>query len=215
MDWPTIAQVGTAAGTLVLAIATYASVRESRRSSRIAEETLALNLRPVLVTSRVDDPPLEVMFGDGRYLKVQGTTAAVEVELGNVWLGIALRNAGAGLAVINGWRITHREQRVSASRDEMQQPSLDQFRPHTRDLYVPAGDIGFWQGAIREPYDGDREETIAVIEEGEDVLIVDLLYGDHRGGQQAISRFSLRPQEDGRWLSQVVRHWEVDATELK
>jgi len=39
-DWATIASVGTAAGTLVLAGATYSAVRSSNRSARIAERSL-------------------------------------------------------------------------------------------------------------------------------------------------------------------------------
>lgn len=39
---------------------------------------------------------------------------------------------------------------------------------------------------------------------------VDLLYGDHEGGQRMISRFALTPMDDGGWLAQVARHWNVD-----
>ena len=30
-------------------------------------------------------------------------------------------------------------------------PPLDEFRRLARDLYIPSGDVGFWQGAFREP----------------------------------------------------------------
>src|SRR3954453_16583752 len=36
-DWPTIASLATAGGTLVLAVATFSSVAAGRRSTRIAE----------------------------------------------------------------------------------------------------------------------------------------------------------------------------------
>ena len=48
-DWSTIASVGTAAGTLVLAIATYASVRSAKRSAKASERALLAAIRPVLV----------------------------------------------------------------------------------------------------------------------------------------------------------------------
>jgi hypothetical protein len=41
-------------------------------------------------------------------------------------------------------------------------------------------------------------------------LTVDLLYGDHEGGQRAVSRFGLSPPEDGSWLPGVSRHWRLD-----
>jgi predicted cupin superfamily sugar epimerase len=39
---------------------------------------------------------------------------------------------------------------------------------------------------------------------------VDLLYGDHEGGQRTISRFSLTPHEEGTWFAAVARHWSLD-----
>jgi hypothetical protein len=39
-DWATIAQVGTAGGTLVLALATFSSIRASNRSVQVAERSL-------------------------------------------------------------------------------------------------------------------------------------------------------------------------------
>jgi hypothetical protein len=72
-DWPTIASLATAGGTLVLAAATFSSVRFGQRSTRIAERSTAiaergllLGLRPVLAPSRVTDPPETVRFGEGR-----------------------------------------------------------------------------------------------------------------------------------------------------
>jgi hypothetical protein len=62
-DWPTIASLATAGGTLVLAVATFSSVRSGQRATRIAERStqiaeraLLIGLRPVLVPSRVTDP---------------------------------------------------------------------------------------------------------------------------------------------------------------
>ena len=40
-------------------------------------------------------------------------------------------------------------------------------------------------------------------------VAVDVLYGDHELGQRSITRFALSPHDD-RWISSVVRHWNVD-----
>jgi hypothetical protein len=45
--WVTLADIGTAAGTLVLAGATFVAVRAAARSTRIAERTLLAGQRPV------------------------------------------------------------------------------------------------------------------------------------------------------------------------
>ena len=37
-----------------------------------------------------------------------------------------------------------------------------------------------------------------------------MLYGDHEGGQRAITRFLLVPQDDGQWIAASGRHWNID-----
>jgi hypothetical protein len=63
-DWTTISALATAGGTLVLAGATFASVRSGSRAARTAERTLLAGLRPLLVPSRLDDAPQNVLYGD-------------------------------------------------------------------------------------------------------------------------------------------------------
>ena len=213
-DWSTIASVGTAAGTLVLAVATFSSVRFGQRSARIAERSTAiaersllLGLRPVLAPSRVTDPPEMVRFGDARMVSVEGGLAAVENDGELYYFVIPLRNVGNGLAVLQAWRL-------EASRPELDTPhaELEEHRRQTRDLYVPAGDTGFWQGAIREPDDPFREGLAEAFLAG-GVMTVDLLYGDHEGGQLTISRFILTREEDGHWHPWVVRHWALESVD--
>jgi hypothetical protein len=50
-DITTIAELGTAGGTLILAIATFGSVRSANRAARVAERSLQIGLRPLLVES--------------------------------------------------------------------------------------------------------------------------------------------------------------------
>jgi hypothetical protein len=213
-DWSTIASVGTAAGTLVLAVATFSSVRFGQRSARIAERSTAiaersllLGLRPVLAPSRVTDPPEIVRFGDGRMVNVEGGLAAVENDGERYYFVIPLRNVGNGLAVLQAWRL-------EASRPELDTPHAEpeEHRRQTRDLYVPAGDTGFWQGAIREPDDPFREGLAEAFLAG-GVMTVDLIYGDHEGGQLTISRFILTREEDGHWHPGVVRHWALESVD--
>ncbi len=84
IDWATISSLATAAGTLVLALATFASVRSSSRSARIAEAALQEQRRPVLAPSRPDDPVQKLMFVEGRWLSAAGGRGAAEHVDGNV-----------------------------------------------------------------------------------------------------------------------------------
>jgi hypothetical protein len=200
----TISSLATAGGTLVLAGATFSAVRSSNRSARVAERSLMAGLRPLLMPSRPDDPPQKVGFADGQWLRVPGGGGAAELADGAVYLAMSVRNAGSGIAVLHGWRFTRNPDSGSAPA-----PPLEEFERLTRDLYVPAGDVGFWQGVLRDPERPEFREVAAVIEARERI-VVDVLYGDHEGGQRVVSRFSLMPTTDGGWIAAAARHWNID-----
>src|SRR6266487_2329178 len=104
-DITTIAELGTAGGTLILAIATFGSVRSANRAARVAERSLQLGLRPLLVQSRPDDPPEPAMFGSGKALMPGNGLASIEREDDTIYMAIPLRNVGAGMAILHGWHI--------------------------------------------------------------------------------------------------------------
>jgi hypothetical protein len=205
-DWVTLSSLATAGGTLVLAVATFASVRSANRSARVAEVALQEQRRPVLVQSRLDDPEQKIMFVDRHWVHAPPGGAVLEYVDGNVYMAMSLRNVGAGIGVCLGWTIRSGLQGTRVDHS----PESD-FRTQTRDLYVPAGDIGIWQGAIRDASDVAYREVIQAIEAREP-LTVDLLYSDQVGGQRTISRFTIVPagQDEVRWLLSVGRHWYLD-----
>ena len=203
-DWPTIASGATAVGTLVLAIATYSSVRSANRAARVAEQSLLLGLRPVLVASHDDDPPIHIGWGDAYRVTLPGGRAIVADEGDVLYLAVALRNVGSGIAMLRSWTATG--ERVLG--EEPIAP-LEDFQPMQRDLYVPAGDAGYWHSAIRDRADprlpGLRR---AVAERGN--ITIELLYLDHEGGQPSITRFGIRPDEaDGGWHAVPIRHFRL------
>lgn len=203
-NWTTVADLATAGGTLVLAVATFSSVRSGNRTARAAERSLLVGLRPLLMPSRFEDPPEKVSFGDNHWARVDGGHASVEVTDAAVYLTIGLRNVGSGIAVLHGWCLTSRRLTGDDAHCE-----LDGFTRQNRDIYVPAASTGFWQGALRDPAAPEFEAAASAIKE-ESPLTVELLYGDHEGGQRMISRFTLSHVHEGVWLSTVGRHWDVD-----
>ena len=204
-DWVTISSLATAGGTLVLALATFSSVRSANRTARAAERSLLVGLRPVLIPSHEDDPVDHVRFGDGHRIEIPGHGGVVEVGDGHVYMGVGLRNAGAGLAVIHGWYARPYEQGVRQAPTD-----VDAFHPQQLDLYIPAGGDGFWQGAIRDETDEQHAALSAAVADGGRVVI-DLMYGDHEGGQRTIARFALVADEPGGpRLANVLRYWNVD-----
>jgi hypothetical protein len=205
-NWSTIASLATAGGTLILAISTFSAVRSANRAARVAEQALMVGLRPLLVPSRLDDSSQKIFYGDGKHELLQGGRGAVDLDDGNVYLAISLRNAGRGIAVLHGWRFRVGRQPVDGH------PDPSDFHPHQRDIFIAPGDIGFWQGAFRKgDTDPQYEEAVAAVQNA-DMLTVDVLYGDHEGGQRAISRFILNPRGDTErtWLASVIRHWNLD-----
>lgn len=205
IDWVTISSLATAAGTLVLSLATFAAVRSSNRSARIAEAALQEQRRPLLAPSRLEDPKQKIMFLEGNWVSAPGGRAAVEAIDDAVYLAISLRNVGSGIAVCQGW--TARAGEGSSGVFPSHSP-LEDFRLQSRDLYVPAGDIGMWQGALRNPDDQVRADLVTAIETNQPIM-VEVLYSDQVGRQRTISRFGLVPAGDT-WLGSLNRHWYLD-----
>jgi hypothetical protein len=208
-NWATIATVATAGGTLVLAVATFVSVRQgnratriSERAARVAEQSLLAGRRPLLMNSRPQDPKLRVEFKEGEYLDVLGGRAGIKVTDGAVYLAISIRNIGTGVALLHGWHLDLGPQY------ERVHPPVEEFTTQRMDIYVGPGDTGFREGAFRDPDSGEFRAVTAAVGAG-DQIVIDLLYGDFEGGQRVISQFNLVHQDDT-WIASTVRHFNVD-----
>jgi hypothetical protein len=204
MDATTAASLATAAGTLVLAVATFASVRSSNRSARLAERTMQLGIRPLLMPSRLEDAPQKIRWGDDHRAVLKGSGAHVELVDDNLYMALSVRNAGSGIAVLHGWHL-----RLERLLTEHGHADRDQFRAQTRDLYIPGGDVGFWQAAIRDHDDPEYADMVARVQAREQFLI-ELLYTDHQGDQPSITLFVVTPYDDDGWYCSAVRHWNLD-----
>ena len=216
-DW---AAWGTSVGTLVLAGATFAAVRSSNRSARIAERSLLAGLRPALTTPWRDDPRVQVQFADGRIFDTGWGDALVRRENGVIYVAFQLRNGGAGVAHLVGYqlepepanRATQDPRGLARHRRGDPAPDPTTFTEQQRDLYIAAGELGHWQAALRDP----TAELYAAMSEAITSLgriTIDLLYGDIEDGQPTITRFVLLPGEQHKWRCDVSHHWrDVDGT---
>ncbi len=207
-DWSTIASFATALGTLVLAMATFVAVRSANRSARIAEAAYQVALRPVLVTSRIEDPVQKVRWMDDHWARLEGGQATIEFVDGSIYMAISIRNVGPGLAVPFGWHLTG-----GAPTIDMTHAEPEDFRAQTRDLYVAPSDVGFWQAAIRSADDPDYH-WLSRAAVNMEPFTIELLYGDHDGRQRTITRFGMIPwtrgDGDAVWFPSVSRHWYLD-----
>jgi hypothetical protein len=207
IDWTTVATFATAIGTLVLAVATFAAVRSSNRSARVAEAAFRVNLRPVLVTSRLEDPMQKIRWVDDHWAQLEGSQGTAELMDGSIYLAISVRNVGPGIAVIFGWFTS-----TQLVMNDVPHAPPEDFRMQTRDLYIAPGDIGFWQAAIREAGDPDYAALSRDISERRPFTI-EVLYGDHDGRQRTVTRFGMIPvrvDDDTKWFPSVARHWNLD-----
>ena len=212
VDAGTLASLATAGGTLVLAVATFASVRSANRSAQVAREALMVNMRPLLIPSRLNDPPQKVFFQEGNAFRLDGGRGFVEYDdgTGAVYIAMSLRNSGQGIGVIHGWWFTEGREL------NPQRPDPDSFRVQKIDLAIAPNDIGYWEGALRDSGDACYPAAVQATKETGGLATIDLLYGDYDGGQRVISRMMLRrvsPEDTDRqpsWLVTVVRHWNLD-----
>jgi hypothetical protein len=207
-DAATIASLATAGGTLVLALATFASTRSANRSTRIAERALDLNLRPVLIPAHEWDKSERVTFGDDQIVQLRGGFASVATRDGNLYFAAQLRNVGGGLGVLTSWWM---ESDPNPSLERL--PDLTMFNAQQRHLYVAPGDVGYWQGAIRaaDTDRGDREALCATVTARQRLALY-LRYGDQDGGHDTVTRYTLMPDEDGYWIFGIGRHWPLGQT---
>jgi hypothetical protein len=209
IDWSTVASLATAGGTLVLAVATFSSIRSANRSARTAdraartaERALLAGQRPLLVSSRLQDPAQKVQYPEGVWLTADGGTASFEVTDEVVYLAVSVRNVGTGLAMLHGWHL-----RVGLQ-TERSHPPLEEFTTQNLDIYVAPGDTGLWLAALRDPAADIFQAVANAVAQGE-TLLLHLVYGDFEGGQRVITQFSLRHLTE-RWLTQTTRHFNVD-----
>ncbi len=82
------------------------------------------------------------------------------------------------------------------------------FAPQQRDLLISTGRVGFWQAALRDP----AAPLFAATAEALDTagrITVDILYGDHEGGQPTITRLVLLPDDTGVWRCDATRYWNL------
>ena len=190
-DWVTISSLATAGGTLVLAVATFSSVRSANRSARVAEQSLLVGMRPVLIPSREDDPVERVRFGDGYTLSVHGHGAAIEAADGHVYMALGLRNGGQGLAVLHGWRVTAdagpRDVAGAARSRRLPPAAARSLHPRRRHRLLAGR-------GPRRRRPGAGRACAARSTRGQRVII-DVLYGDHEGGQRTIARFGVTVDE--------------------
>ena len=125
-----------------------------------------------------------------------------------IYLAMALRNVGTGIAVLDRWWLSSERLLANAPHDDP-----ENFRRLTRDLYVPPSDRGFWQGALREASDplfGSMRDAILARRP----FTIDLLYGDFEGGQRMITRFGIAPSSSGEhWIASSAVNWNLDRPE--
>ncbi len=189
---------------MILAAATFAAVRSANRTARLTEVSHQADLRPLLLPSRFHDVEEKVGFVDGRWFKLAGGRGLAEVDGDVIYLLMSLRNVGTGIAVLHAWHLIPEH---VPSGDGV--PDVEDFRRLTRDLYIPVGDTGFWQGAFRDPSEPDFTAAAEAIKAEESVTI-DLLYGDQEGGQRVVSRFVMTPHDEVGHVIAASRHWNID-----
>jgi hypothetical protein len=104
----------------------------------------------------------------------------VRQEAEIIYLAIPLRNVGAGLAMLRGYRlegelgssVAHDPRGVARHLRGDPAPQSQAFSPQQRDLLISTSRVGFWQAALRDPETPLHKEIVQAI--GAQV------YGSHR-----------------------------------
>jgi hypothetical protein len=180
-DWVSISALATAGSTILLAGATFTSVRSASRAAAAAERSVLVGMRPVLLSSRLDDRDAKIFWMDEHWAMLPGGHAYVNIVDGNLYMAISVRNAGPGLGVLQGWGAW-----ATRLRSGDEHTPLESIRPQTRDLFIPAGDVGYWHAAIRDTEDPLYSPLCDAVKSRVSFSI-EVLYSDHEGGQRSIT----------------------------
>ena len=209
-DWTTTgAELATAVGTLVLGAATFASVRSANRAARTAERSLLEGLRPLVVASRLQDPPEKVGFVDQHWVRVEGGHGLIEVtETSSTSLSRCATSAAAWQCSTGGLPLGATSVNLGPDHSP-----VEDFRRLDPRFVHPARRPRLLARRGSRSVGSAVRGAKAGREGGGAGHAIELLYGDQEGGQRAISRFSLSPHDvDGKqvWLAVVSRHWHLD-----
>ena len=123
---------------------------------------------------------------------------------------------GAGIAVLRAYHLQADPAREVAAdpqgaarhRRGDGPPTVSSFAPQQRDLLISAGRVGFWQAALRDP-SAALHAAVAEAIDPAGRITVDVLYGDHEGGQPTITRLVMLCDESGAWRCDATRHWNL------
>ena len=188
-DSATIASYATAAGTLVLAVATFSAVRSSNRFSphrrRVTPHQHAPTAHPVAVSTT----PSKGCCGIHHHAAhINGRTPSSRKTAGSsIWRSDCETLVQVLPCSTGGTRCPIRRSKTCPT------PQAEDFRRLTIDLYIPAGGSGYWEAAVREPDDPLRPGFMRALTERHPFMI-DILYGDQQGRQRTISRYLSCPQ---------------------
>jgi len=77
----------------VLALATFVAVRAANRAARVAEYSMQIGIRPMLMPSRLKDTVQRIMWGDEHWARLSRAGAVAEIADDNLYLAMSVRNA--------------------------------------------------------------------------------------------------------------------------
>jgi hypothetical protein len=106
----------------------------------------AAGIRAVPMTSPLGDPPQEVSHIDDRWFQADGGRAVADVTGGAMDLVIPPRDVGMGPAVPDRWEFA-----ADRIRSERSAGDSVNSRRLQRDISAPVGDLGSWQGTVKDP----------------------------------------------------------------
>ena len=188
---------------LVLAVATFSSVRSANRAARAAERSLLAGLRPVLMPSRLQDPPQKVSFFDQHWVTIEGGHAAFEVtRRRSTWSSACATPEPASPSSTGGTSIRSGSPAARTPRPKTfgVSPVISTFPPEIS----ASGRVHFATRTSRSSRCARDAAARAT------AVTIDLLYGDHEGGQRMISRFALHRCRTARGWPSSARHWNLD-----
>ena len=157
-DWTTVSSLTTGAGTLVLAVATFAAVRSANRAARVAGGSSVG--RPAAAAGALAPgrrrPEGVLRRRQGRATGRRRAVPRKSTAATSTWASRCATPAGASrYCMAGGSRPARRPSRAGRRR----KPS----GRTTRDIFIAPNDVGFWQAAFRDSADRQYDEAVGAV----------------------------------------------------
>jgi hypothetical protein len=196
---------GLIIATAALALATLLVAVPAAWSALISAQETKRDLLPVIIPAKAHGIKWIVRFTPHKHVVLENFDSYTDEDDQYVYFAVALRNIGAGIAVVLGTDASPK-----ADLDDLvpkHVAPLSGMRRMARNMYLAKSDAAYLVFWTTSASSGIYKVIYDAVPKRQDIVL-DLIYSDQDGRQMTVSRFELSWAMDvNRYVAKIVKHW--------